>query len=67
MIAYRFAGEASSLAGECSLEEVVHESRVRSGLGAATATATATATAIATAAAVRRGAWSSGRGCRGCK
>jgi hypothetical protein len=31
-MAYRFAGEASSLARERSLEEVVHECRVRGGL-----------------------------------
>ena len=45
-MAYRFASEASRLARECPLEEIVHECCVRSGL----------TTAAATAAAVRHGA-----------
>jgi hypothetical protein len=60
MMAYRFTGEASSFTGEYSLEEVVHECRVRSGLASATTATTATST-------VRPGAWSSGRSCRGRK
>ena len=49
-MAYRFAGEASSLAGECPLEEIVHEGRVQGGL----TTTTTAATRTAATAAVRR-------------
>jgi len=58
-VTYRFAGEASSLARECSLEEIVHECCVRGGL----------ATAPTTAPAVCCSAWGTGRGCcsTGCK
>ena len=65
-MADRFAGKASSLAGEYPLEEVVHEGRVRGGLATAAA-ATATATTTNTAVVVRRGTWGSGRSCGGCK